>query len=300
VKTEYDDTIGRHYDKVAEECGLSPQCTMADEIIRNKETTVILEFVESAASEFAADVAPSHDAAVSAGRPRALTVLDVGCGNGYTLKTVATELAACSYIGIEYNDKLRELAKQQVDGLANVSVLPGDIRVRESIDLADGCVDILVCQRVLINLLSDADAKLALDNIVSLVRPNGRLLFIESFLAGLANLNEARAEFGLEPIGPAHHNRYLEEDFFSHPGLQPCADNRRVAKNALSTHYYVTRVLHSALCKGMQSEFTRNSHFVKFLSSALPDGIGDYAPLQFRFFVKSAGAHRRGAAAPRR
>ena len=298
MKAEYDDRIGRHYDKVAEEYGLSPHCTMADEIIRNKETSVILEFVASAASEFAADVAPSHDAAVDAG-PRVPIVLDVGCGNGYTLKTVATKLVACSYVGVEFNDRLRELAKQQVDGLANVSVLPGDIRIRESIELADGCVDILVCQRVLINLLSDADAKLALDNIVSLVRPNGRLLFIESFLAGLANLNEARAEFGLEPIGPAHHNRYLEEDFFSHSGLLPCANNWQVAKNALSTHYYVTRVLHSALCKGIQSEFTRNSHFVKFLSSALPDGIGNYAPLQFRFFVKSGGARGRGAAAPR-
>jgi SAM-dependent methyltransferase len=286
MKTVYDEKIELHYDQVAAECGLSPQSTMADEIIRNKETSVILEFVDRAARACRADVATRHRTAAERTHPGAVTVMDVGCGNGYTLKRLATELGDHVYIGVEYNDKLRELAKQQIAGLHNVRVLPGDIRVRESIDVAAGAVDVLICQRVLINLLSVEDARAALNNIVSLVRPDGRLLFIESFAAGLQRLNEARAEFDLEPIGPAHHNRYLEEDFFAHPALVSDATSAP-ARNTLSTHYYVTRVLHSALSKAQQSEFKRNSHFVKFLSSALPDGVGDYAPLQFHSFVKN-------------
>ena len=277
MSAEYDDKIAAHYDQVAADCGLSAHSTMADEIIRHKETSVILSFVDRALRAAAA-----HRAA----RPGTVTVLDVGCGNGYTLKTLASALPAGSYLGIEQNSKLRELAQQQVAGSGNVRVLPGDLRVRSSLGIADESVDILICQRVLINLLSAADAKSALENIVALVRPQGRLLFIESFVAALLRLNEARAEFGLAPIPPAHHNRYLEEDFFSHPRLQPCASEPPLARNALSTHYYVTRVLHSALSDAVHGEFKRNSHFVKFLSSALPDGVGDYAPLQFHCFVK--------------
>ena len=282
MRADYDAKIAVHYDQVAADCGLSPHSTMADEIIRQKETSVIVAFVGRALREWAAQTDP-------AGRPArtgAATVLDVGCGNGYTLKTLAGALPAGSYLGVEQNGKLRELAQQQAAGHGNIRVLPGDLRVRTSLGLPDESVDILICQRVLINLLSEADAKSALDNIVALVRPQGRLLFIESFAAALLRLNEARAEFGLSPIPPAHHNRYLEEDFFSHPRLQPCASEPPVARNALSTHYYVTRVLHSALSNAVHSELKRNSHFVKFLSSALPDGVGDYAPLQFHFFVK--------------
>jgi SAM-dependent methyltransferase len=282
MRADYDAKIAAHYDQVAADCGLSPHSTMADEIIREKETAVIVAFVEHALRECAAQAVAADRPA----RPGAVTVLDVGCGNGYTLKTLANALPAGSYLGIEQNSKLRELAQQQVAEHGNVRVLPGDLRARASLELPDESVDILICQRVLINLLSEADSRSALDNIVALVRPQGRLLFIESFTAALLRLNEARAEFGLAPIPPAHHNKYLEEDFFAHPRLQPCASEPPAPRNALSTHYYVTRVLHSALSNAVHGEFKRNSHFVKFLSSALPEGVGDYAPLQFHFFVK--------------
>ncbi len=282
MTAEYDASIALHYDRVAAECGLSPHSTMADEIIRQTETLVIGAFVAYAVRECSAQT-PAPDKPARAG---ATTVLDVGCGNGFTLKTLAVAMPAASYLGIEHNDKLRELAQQQVRELPNVRILPGDLRIRGSLALADESVDVLVCQRVLINLLAAADAKVALDNIVALMRPHGRLLFIESFTTGLARLNEARAEFGLEPIPPAHHNRYLEDEFFAHPRLQPCAIEPPVARDTLSTHYFVTRVLHSALCKAVGSEFQRNSHFVKFLSSALPSAVGEYAPLQFHFFAK--------------
>jgi SAM-dependent methyltransferase len=279
MKPEYDEKIISHYNKIAEKCGLSSQSTMEDEIVRKKETMIIRDFVANIANESRSDLTQNG---------KDLIILDAGCGNGYTLKCLAGDLTSYSYIGVEYNDKLRDLALQQVTGMANVRVLSGDLRKRETINIKNESVDILLCQRVLINLLSDHDTKIALNNIVSLVKPNGRLLFIESFTSGLANLNNARMEFGLEPISPAYHNKYLDDDFFSHPDLQPCPmPYFNIPRNILSTHYYVSRVLHAALLQQLQqSDWKRNTHFVKFLSAALPDGVGDYAPLQFHFFSK--------------
>ncbi len=291
MKPDYDETIISHYNKIAEEYGLSSRSTMEDEIVRKKETTIIRDFVEHVAYEWRSDFAQNGEYATKKNGDKDLIILDVGCGNGYTIKCLAGDLTSYSYIGVEYNDKLRDLALQQVTGLANVRVLPGDLRVRETINIKNESVDILLCQRVLINLLSHHDTKLALNNILSLVKSNGRLLFIEAFSSGLANLNNARGEFGLEPIGPAYHNKYLEDDFFSHPDLQPCPmPSFNIPKNILSTHYYVSRVLHAALLQQLQqSDWKRNSHFVKFVSTALPDGVGDYAPLQFHFFIKKGG-----------
>src|ERR1700756_5167442 len=121
MRADYDAKIAAHYDQVAADCGLSPHSTMADEIIREKETAVIVDFVDHALRECPAQAVAADRPA----RPGAVTVLDVGCGNGYTLKTLANVLPAGSYLGIEQNSKLRELAQQQVAEQGNGRVLPG-------------------------------------------------------------------------------------------------------------------------------------------------------------------------------
>ena len=57
-----------------------------------------------------------------------------------------------------------------------------------------------------------------------------------------------------------------------------------VPPNALSSHYFVARVLYPALLG--DGEIKRNSHFVKFFCEALPPDIGDYAQLRILAFRK--------------
>jgi SAM-dependent methyltransferase len=262
---DYDAAVRRHYDRVAETDGLLPTSTMADEIVRAKETALILDFVNEART-------------LTETRESDLTIVDVGCGNGYTLSRIAERYPSARCIGIETNDKLRDLASQR-----SLTVIPGDIR--EPIAPKAPAADIVICQRVLINLLDADDQRQALDHIVSIAKPGGHLLFIEAFQISLSHLNEARAEFGLAAIPPAVHNLPLTDDFFSHPELRP-ADLGEFAhtENELSTHYFVTRVLHDLALNGRP--FTRNSHFVRFFSEALPSGVGDFSPIRFKWFTR--------------
>lgn len=274
MERHYDSAVADHYRQVAETEGMSWSSTMADEIVRQTETDAIVAFV--------GDIADAGGAG--------LRVADVGCGNGYTLGMLAPAFPECRFTGFEMIGHMRELAEARVAErkLANVTVRPADIRRP---DFAGGeTFDVLVCQRVLINLLDGDDQARALDNLLAAVEPGGGLIFVEAFQSGLDTLNEARAEFDLPPIPPAHHNIYLSDDFFARDGLEPYeSEGWTLPPNVLSTHYYVSRVLYPLLLDGRP--LIRNAHFIKVLSRALPPAIGNYSQVRIHAFRKaSSGA----------
>jgi len=280
MKKEYDETIDQHYKHVANEQGLSSASTMSDEITRALETQAISQFVGE-----------SLRLRQTEGLSEQATIVDVGCGNGYTLEQMAKQYPDQNYVGIEKSNELRALASQRFRGNNGVNIFEGDIRDR---NFTRGVTaDILICQRVLINLLAIEDQKIALSNIVSVVkspgvsRTGGSLLFIECFDEELVRLNEARSEFDLPPISPAHHNLYLPHDFFQIPHLRPLkADGSLMPSNFLSTHYYVTRVLHAILTP-KNKPIKKNSEFVRFFTDALNKNAGDYSPLKLYMYQKT-------------
>lgn len=269
----YDETIASHYREVAERHGLEASSTMADETVRNKESDAIVRFVAAALRRRRALMPGAGPA----------TILDLGCGNGYTLGLLAARFPAERLVGVEHSPELLALARRRLEGNAGVELLRGD--ARDPGFFGERKADVLVCQRVLINLLDERDQRLALDNAIHAVRAPGALLFLECFNEPLARLNEARAEFDLEPIAPAHHNRYLPGDFFQRPELAEFrAEEALPPPNFLSTHYYVTRVFHAAMTR--ERPFKRNSEFVRFFSGALQEAVGDYAPLKLFVFER--------------
>ena len=274
----YDDLISDHYRKVASKDGLEPTSTMADSITREKETGVIIEFIADAITRMQG---------MLLGQPA--VIMDVGCGNGYTLDVLSKCFPDHTFIGIEKSDELRSLATTRFHQTKNVSILDGDIRDDEF--SRGNIADILLCQRVLINLLDKVDQQKALSNIVTAVKPpegenkGGSMLFIEAFTASLNLLNTAREEFDLPPISPAHHNLYLQDDFFNIPALEPYSSTSTLSpSNFLSTHYFVTRVLHPIMLE--DRPFKRNSEFVKFFTQSLKENVGDYSPLRLMRFKR--------------
>jgi SAM-dependent methyltransferase len=274
----YDEVIIEHYRKAAEKEGLGSNSTMADAITREKETRAIIEFVGD-------DLNRRERGKL--GDPA--TIMDIGCGNGYSLEVLSKLFPENVFVGIEKSDDLRALALSRFKEVENVSIIEGDIRDR---DFAKGAAaDILICQRVLINLLNVEDQKTALNNIIGVVRLaeeggiGGALLFIEAFASSLATLNIARDEFDIPPMKPAHHNLYLEDGFFETEQLSPYPSGERLSPpNFLSTHYFVTRVLHPIFTK--DKEFKRNSEFVRFFTQSLKENVGDYSPLRLCLFEK--------------
>jgi len=269
--TEYDTLIKDHYDNVGTIATSSGASSMADLIVRDKETQFILNQVQ----KFIGDTAITKTPKTSE-----VSVLDVGCGSGHTLITLNEKFPNCEIVGIEQNETMRASAVNFAK-LTEVKILAGDLR--DSSTLPNRKFNIVICQRVMINILKREDQLLALENLINLIDASGLLVLLESFDSGLSNLNNAREEFGLDRILPAHHNLYLNENFLNHPKLVRLENPE---ENALSSHYFVSRVFHPAILKSLGVEESRNSHFTSFLSNSITNSAGDFSPLKFFVFQK--------------
>jgi SAM-dependent methyltransferase len=260
----YDEIIRSHYAKVAKDEGSLSSCTMSDDKTRQIESNFILHAIQRYQDEH---------------KKTHLSVLDVGCGNGYTLELIHSKFPNLLVSGIEFTSELRALANKK-----NIptEIGYGDVRDKQTIP---GEQDVIVCQRVLINLLNEKDQIEALNNIAEKLVYGGILIIIEAFESGLASLNKCREELGMSVIPPAHHNLYLQDDFFdSVPVLK--AIDVGLPKNILSSHYFISRVLHDVALEASGADFVRNSLFVSFFDEALPMAIGNFSPLQCHVFKK--------------
>jgi SAM-dependent methyltransferase len=254
----YDSVILERYRKEAEAKELSETSTMEDDRVRALETGLILETVSA--------ILPASGAPV---------ICEVGCGNGYTLSRLRGLIGSARLYGIEYTPELLALARSRFGNDSRVTLEPGDIR--QPISIAEPA-DILISQRVVINLLDAGDQKVALGNLIAATKVGGYVLLVEAFQENLAVLNQARAEFDLLPLDAPYHNLYLKNDVLdSLKGVErmPLEHEK---EHFLSTHYFVTRVLHAGLFAG--KPFVRNSHFVRFFSEALKSATGTYSPIR--------------------
>lgn len=268
----YNELVLEHYQKVARSSGLSSESTMMDSRTRELETKLLASFFKNVVKHFE----------TSGKKADSLVVADFGCGNGYTLEVLSRVDSRPSFIGYEFSPDLRAIAEERFsDG--RVDIRPVDIRSRNTI--GPELVDISITQRVIINLLNKDDQAIARDNLIQAASPDGAFVFIECFQSGLDNLNAARMEFGLDAILPAHHNLYLADDFFECDELIESNDFLpENPQNFLSTHYYVSRVLHQLMLG--ERPFVRNSHFVNFMSQSLLQNVGDFSPIRANIFCR--------------
>jgi SAM-dependent methyltransferase len=108
-------------------------------------------------------------AELPAGAP--LRVLDLGCGPGFTTRTLAHALAPCTVIGVDASERF--LARARADSTRDIEYRLSDVT---ALDLADEPADV-VYSRFLLTHLPDPAA--ALSSWAEAVKPGGRVLLQE-------------------------------------------------------------------------------------------------------------------------
>ena len=259
-----DQVIREHYKIEADKHKDSALCTMEDPITRQKEVNLIQNFFR-----------------LPAVQEKCKDVLEIGCGNGYTLGHLGQAFPGYTFMGLDFSEDLLKIARSR--NLSEISFEQGDVR---KLRFDNESFDVIYTERCIINLLNWEEQQQALNEMHRILRKGGYILFIESFTEGYNNLNKARNELGLDSIPMPHHNLYFEKELFEpfvsrqfdivEPAELGAASPNEIARNFLSSHYFTARVLHPLLTKG--DPFMKNTEFVKFFSFLPPSGC--YAAIE--------------------
>lgn len=264
-KNPDDELILNHYKKVASNFGDSPNSTMADPYIREMEIKFFIGEISR----------------IKKNNPSIKKVLDLGCGNAHLLSVLQETFPELSFYGLEFTPELLEIALNR--SLPSVIIKQGDAREADSFTET---FDIIITERVIINILTWEGQEKALRNISHWLNPNGHYLMVESFRESWEELNKGRKEMSLEEIPVSYQNRYLNERVI--PILKDLHLEEikgEIPLNYLSTHFYLSRIVHVMLKP--DGGRGKNSRFVRFFDDALPPAVGNYSPILFRVFKKT-------------
>jgi ubiquinone/menaquinone biosynthesis C-methylase UbiE len=268
--SSYEEAILEHYKQQANEYGLEPTSTMLDQTTRAMEVEAILSCIAYARRQV----------------DRHMSLLEIGCGNGYLLESIRARFPDVLLTGVDYSPDMIALAAQR--NIENCKVYRGDIG---ALDFEDASVDFVASERCIINLLEREVQYKALNELHRVLKPGGLMVLVESFADGLENLNRARNELGLPGNVVPHHNLWFDKtDFLTtiRKMFEVVSDEELIREglatsNFLSSHYFMSRVVYPCVTRG---EILYNSEFVKFFRFLPP--MGNYSPIQLFVLRKSA------------
>ncbi len=162
------------------------------------------------------------------------TILDVGCGNGRRSKRWAMH----SHVtGIDSSEKMIDLARE----LENYAL---DFLWTDLHTFQEKCCkfDVVISARCLINLPTKAKQIEAIDEIYSILKPDGYFICCEGSKEGTERLNEMRELLGIEPIKVMETNLDLDDDVMEYI-CKKFGKKGEMNDTTLGTYYFITRVL---------------------------------------------------------
>lgn len=152
------------------------------------------------------------------------TVLDVGCGNGYSTLCQADSHKFESIVGVDFADNMiaeANKSKQALNAADNVNFEVGDVR---SLGFEDNSFDVAYTTRVIINLANWEQQTEAINECLRVVKPGGKVIFSEAFWEPLVLLNSLRTLKQLPALVEHDFNRYIKkkkmEEFLNSKGLR--------------------------------------------------------------------------------
>lgn len=220
--------------------------------------------------------------------PRQASMLDVGCGGGYSTVTVAAAIPDIRVLGIDYALTMIKAARDRLQTLPElhqrVSFVVGDA-IQLSQVCGDSLYDVVVSDRCLINLDSFESQSHAIAEIAAHTKPGGYYIAIENFVEGHDNMNAARRAVGLPEIPVRWHNVYFTERNFIRSVERFFED--ATIKDFSSSYYFATRVIYSAMCQ-MRGEEPDYDHEIHRLAVRLP-WIGQFSPIRMAVLRRKSG-----------
>jgi ubiquinone/menaquinone biosynthesis C-methylase UbiE len=201
-------------------------------------------------------------------------VLDIGCGNGYTLVSLARSISG-NLIGLDFSENMVEGARALVERfgselLCRPSFSTCDVR---HLPYPDSSFDTVISERLIFNLPTRQDQEATIREVHRVLRPGGLYLMVEGNEDGLRRLNVLRERVGLEPIPTADSESFsslkLKEDELAQ-WLDP--EFEIAEERFFGTYYLISRVVHPLLVFPDQPRFDAPINAIaRKVAEILPD-----------------------------
>lgn len=226
--------------------------------------------------------------------PAGASLLDVGCGDGYSTLRVAREMEGLNFLGIDYSENMIGIALARREEMSGLAEQTASLKNRVNFTVGDATKLDQFCQgsaydaalsfRCLINLVTPESQSDAIAQIAGCLKPGGYYVAIENFIEGNENLNAARRLLNLPEIAVRWHNLFFKEaEFIS---LSERFFDSIQIKDFSSSYYFATRVIYSSLCQ-MRGEEPDYDHDIHKLAVKLP-WTGQFSPIRMAVMRKKS------------
>ncbi len=206
---------------------------------------------------------------------RRLRIADLGCGNGYTTLRIA-EAVDADIVGIDFADALIDGARELAEDFA------GRLRCAPRFELGDITTmplppqhfDVVVTERVLLNMTDIAAQAAMLRRIHDLLRPGGIYVLAEGNRDGLRRLNALRVELGLEAIPDREEYQNVGSLKFDEDAFETMIDGlfKTLATRNFGSYFLISRVVHPLLVAPNAPTFDHKiNEIARHLQSCRPD-----------------------------
>jgi SAM-dependent methyltransferase len=190
-------------------------------------------------------------------------VLDIGCGNGYTLLTLGTLIRNGRLVGVDFSENMiegaRTLLKSKFTDLLETQPEFVNSDVESYLEtVKPGQFDTIISERLIVNLPSWNYQREIISAIVDRLAAGGRYLMIEGSAKGFRALNELRVRCGLDEIPDKYAGNEssckLDDDELAR--LLASREDVRVTTPAVFDFYSIaSKVLHPLLVAPEQPRF---------------------------------------------
>ena len=254
--------IQQYWEERAKDAQLNPNATTDDVFLRELEIRTFAENIKKI-------------------KKKNLSILDLGCGDGFTTIGVAKKLTHTTFLGVDYSENMIANANLRLKNDADHELKKRmEFKTGDATKLAEQfekeTFDLVISSRCLINLTSSKQQFETIKQISRLLKKGGVYLSIENFEDGNKELNNLRKQMGLSEISVRWHNLFFKPNDY-------IKQTRKFFKqveiiNFSSSYYYATRVIYSKYCQ-MKNISPDYLHEIHKLSIDLPSS-GNYSPIK--------------------
>jgi len=138
---------------------------------------------------------------------RPATILEVGCGRGELARLIVASCPWVDYLAVDGAREMIAVARSQPCLRSRLRFAHRDIG-----NLPSGHFDMVITERMLINLPTWEDQLQGIHDITDRLNPGGRYVMCENSQIGLDEINHVRVKLGLGEIKAPWHNRYMRTE----------------------------------------------------------------------------------------